>query len=550
MLMKRFSWKIRDFISSPKAGLVGNTLMVVLFFVLAIVFSQRSIADATSDNLILDIVANVFANGVAISVILVEIAAFLVRKVIDWADTKLEESDKTSDDHHGIVHFYSGHAKAAKIEKDKNYFSRVGNYLTINRLRDTSLPRKWAEKYYLGSIRQPHADVHSSVYQNTTHDLDMFYDTESEGLAIPSVNIFANLEGNVKIKFMDSSDVFPLPSFVINNSKLLMEAHRTSNTDNVETIRMNDLSYIDTTKTLTIHTGRTCYNNMLLTNRCMDYEFAPKLSLRQVYEYRDTVLPLDKTVLGNQIGIEGLVITTDGWTLIEKRRNNQRTTWRNKYSQPISLSMKKSAMKLSGADDTIPATTAEANDRIRNMISKFLFGNFGLSIDEDYSFETEKNFMGIARDLLEGGKPNMYFYVVVNMDHKQLKQKLEGIYTDPSSDKKRPDISANNLQRRFYLYELEKAKVDFNYIMNMKLNKCERLYRIRPYEKKYHKPLANLIMRMVCMRDQIKMKYRRVFENNYRKECGEAFLGCLAYYELCKDRINEERQRLAADNQA
>ena len=61
MLMKRFSWKIRDFISSPKAGLVGNTLMVVLFFVLAIVFSQRSIADATSDNLILDIVANVFA---------------------------------------------------------------------------------------------------------------------------------------------------------------------------------------------------------------------------------------------------------------------------------------------------------------------------------------------------------------------------------------------------------------------------------------------------------------------------------------------------------
>lgn len=289
---------------------------------------------------------------------------------------------------------------------------------------------------------------------------------------------------------------------------------------------------------------------MLLTNRCMDYEFAPKLSLRQVYEYRDTVLPLDKTVMGNQIGIEGLVITTDGWTLIEKRRNNQRTTWRNKYSQPISLSMKKSAMKLSGADDTIPATTAEANDRIRNMISKFLFGNFGLSIDEDYSFETEKNFMGIARDLLEGGKPNMYFYVVVNMDHKQLKQKLEGIYTDPSSDKKLPDISANNLQRRFYLYELEKAKVDFNYIMNMKLNKCERLYRIRPYEKKYHKPLANLIMRMVCMRDQIKMKYRRVFENNYRKECGEAFLGCLAYYELCKDRINEERQRLAADNQA
>ena len=26
----------------------------------------------------------------------------------------------------------------------------------------------------------------------------------------------------------------------------------------------------------------------------------------------------------------------------------------------------------------------------------------------------------------------------------------------------------------------------------------------------------------------------------YKKECGEAFLGCLAYYELCKDRIQAE----------
>ncbi len=73
----------------------------------------------------------------------------------------------------------------------------------------------------------------------------------------------------------------------------------------------------------------------------MDYMIGDKLSIRQIYEYRSHVMPLDMTRLGNQIGVEGLIITKDGYTLIEKRPNSARTTWRDKFAQPISLSMKK-----------------------------------------------------------------------------------------------------------------------------------------------------------------------------------------------------------------
>jgi hypothetical protein len=318
-----------------------------------------------------------------------------------------------------------------------------------------------------------------------------------------------------------------------------MEAHKTSHSNNVETIRLNDISYNREMKKLIFHTCRTNYNQMLLTNRCMDYEFSTKLTIREIYEYRDKILPLSKTRMGNQIGVEGLVITSDGWTLVEKRLHTRQTTWRDKFSQPISLSLKKKDMGLKDDEIIAPFSDAAA-EKLNKMIAKHLKESYELEIDtaeekKDYSFDLKTNFLGVARDLLEGGKPNLYFYVIVRMNHRELKQQMEKRACNSEA------IKTENLKRKYYLYPLEEIKIGFDYSMNMNLRNAELINRVREYDSMENRKKRNIFEKRRFYINSAKLHIRRAFHKNYRKECGEAFLSCIAFYELCKQRIEEER---------
>lgn len=521
---KRISRHFKEFLGSMWAPFAGDVLLMVIFFGLAVMFS--------SDGDIKNVFGGIFANGVAISVVLVEVMILLVGRIRKRIDISLEESEKTADDHHAIIRMYKDYKRMPAEERGKNYSSDLGRLLTIETLTERGKTDKKMIAQYKAIVHDPKSEIGNTRKEIRRYQKDYVVE-------LPDVNIFANVEGNVQVSFQDSLTEYRLPNFIENNSISIMEAHKTSKSKNVETIRLSGHAYDDETKTLTMKTGRTCYNHMLLTNRCMDFAVGTGLTIREMYEYRSRVLPLGETQLGNQIGIEGLVITTDGWTLIEKRKHTQRTTWRDKFAQPISLSMKKSDMGLEGTK-TLGASHGDAQKAISKMIRKHLDG-FGLRMyDEnhpeepwDYQFDLSRNLLGISRDLLEGGKPNLYFYVMVNCTGEQLVARLQEAAEGEDSP-----VKEENLSRKYYVYPLDAIAVDYNYVMEMDMGRAMRVYRRRKWEDE---PWENFKATLQVDCDKAKMWYRRNVRKRYKKECGEAFLGCLAYYELCSERIDRDR---------
>lgn len=527
MNKKRVSRRLKNFFQSMWAPFAGDMVLMAIFFALALAFS--------ADSDIKEVFGGIFANGVAISVVLVEIMILIIGRIQKRIDISLEESEKTADDHHSIIRMYRDYKPIKESERSQNYSSETGRKMTIEMLVDRSKKEKRMLKQYKEMVHDAASEI-----DTTKREINEF--VSKRVVEFPDVNIFTNVEGNVQIHFEDKPKEYQLPNFIESNAISIMEAHKTSKSKNVETIRLSGHSYNEEAKSLTLKTGRTCYNHMLLTNRCMDFPIGTDLSIREIYEYRSQVLPLPVTKMGNQIGIEGLIITTDGMTLIEKRNHSQRTTWRDKFAQPISLSMKKSDIGLEGRQ-TLEETHEAAQAAFQKMLKKHLEG-FGLRMYEeenpdapwDYRFELSRNFLGISRDLLEGGKPNMYFYVVVNCTGEELAERLE--------EAARPDdsmVKEENLDRKYYVYPLDKIAIDYNYIMDMDLKYARRVYRRRDSEKENLDSLKGLAKER---HNRAKMRYRTKVKKIYEKECGEAFLGCLSYYELCKDRIQKEQMEL------
>ena len=265
----------------------------------------------------------------------------------------------------------------------------------------------------------------------------------------------------------------------------------------------------------------------------MDYRLNGSVSVREVYEFKNTVSPLSETMLGNQIGINGLIFTRDGYLLIEKR-GRKKTTWKDKFAQPISLAMKESDLRLDEAGK-LGGTPEAAEENFRKIVLTTIGKNFGISEEDILPFRAENNFFGIARDLLEGGKPNFYFYVVTKRNAAELAEFLE--------DKARraaekcgapgevlPKLSQDKLDNAFYLVKYDDIRVDFGYDLKL----CARsVYRIR---RKFF-PLASVAAQAF---DGLGFRFRRAFGGKVEKECGEALLACLSFAHICRDRLKKE----------
>ena len=145
--------------------------------------------------------------------------------------------------------------------------------------------------------------------------------------------------------------------------------------------------------------------------------------------------------------------------------------------------------------------------------------------------------MGIARDLLEGGKPNMYFYVVTKATAKELavmldkKAKLASKNNfSPKFDKKRvktdeklPGLTVGKLDSSFYLVPYADITVDYNYRLKLNPKKVIRLHR------KYA-PRVKWISQAF---DGFGYKVKRALGIGITRACGEALLACLYFAGTC-----------------
>ncbi|MDE6059088.1 MAG: hypothetical protein K2G44_03505 [Clostridia bacterium] len=341
----------------------------------------------------------------ALSVFLVPVLSIWITGRVMRSKAKLEEDLKIEPDHHKIICQYSKHSRELiDHEKlDDNMCNKDGVMMSLCSVNGKG-------EY------NPVRDVHSDAFFERQRDINTF---KNGRLLLPSVSVFTNTQG-VTISFDDCLDRYELPMLLQENAAKLMSAHRASNVSNGSTIRLNDFTYENSR--LVLSTQRSGYMSMLMTNRCMDFDM-DGMTVRALYEHGSAVSPLKKSKLCNQIGINGLVYTNDGYLLVEKR-GHKKAVWKNKFAQPISLALKLSDVK-TDSEGKIGPSPADAEACFKNVIAKTLRGNFGLALDSDYTFNLSKNFMGIARDLLEGGKPNLYFYVVANMSGAELKNYLE-----------------------------------------------------------------------------------------------------------------------------
>ena len=505
-MKKKFYKFLKKLFSNFWVRLIGLIGVILAIFALAGKFqSLKTFWEAIKEFI---------TSGDTISIVVVAAVSLIIASFAVRAGKYLEESMKVEDDHHKIICKYSGHKKK---DADKEKANSDGEFMYLSNLPDK---RKRPQN--------PEGDKHSKAFKTRESDINAY---RGGKLYLPSLNVYANVDGDTEVQIDDSPEKFPLPRFVRDNALALMEAHKGSSFNNGVTIRLNDVVVSGDNK-LTLQTGRSQYFDMLITNRCMDYRLNDLLSLRDVFESGPTVSPLKDSQLGNQIGINGLIFTTDGYLLVEKR-GYHKTTWKNKFAQPISLAMKKSDIKNFDEKGKI-ADSAEKvfSDIILGTIKK----NFGLTKENIVEFQLSKNFLGIARDLLEGGKPNMYFYVTVNMTAQQLDKFLEDKAKEASSDddsldrSNLPDLSNDKLDSDYYLVRYKDFVINYRYYLSLKARDIifvKRLY-------------APRVKKCVSATDGGYYRHKCRVNGSIKRECGEALLACLYYAEVCKDRLQKE----------
>lgn len=505
--MKKKIYKVlKKVFSNFWVRLIGLVAIIVGIFALAGAFkSLETLWTAIKDFI---------TSGDTLSIIVVAAVSLIIASFALRGEKFLEESMKADDDHHKIICKYYGHEKT---ELRKNNYTSNGAFMYLSNLPSN---RK--------APRNPHKDKHSKDHKRRQEDIQAYVDGK---LYLPNVNVYANIKGDTQVSIADTSDKFKLPRFVRDNTLNLMEAHGHSNFSNNVTIRLNDVEVTNGNQ-LTLKTGRSQYFDMLITNRCMDYKLNDMLSIRDVYESGNTVSPLAESQLGNQIGINGLIFTKDGYLLVEKR-GYHKTTWKNKFAQPISLAMKKSDIKCLEDNNTITH-----KDSVEDIFSDIILGtiekNFGLTKDDIVEFNLSQNFLGIARDLLEGGKPNMYFYVTVNMTAQQLDKLLEDKAQKASKALKDeinfPELSTDKLDSDYYLIRYKDFVIDYHYNLAVKARNIifvKRLY-------------APRVSKIASATDGVYYRHKCRINGSIKRECGEALLACLSYVEACKDRLEKE----------
>jgi len=497
----------------------SNFLVQLVLMLGCIVFVFWLSGAFDSPDKIWEAIVELITSTDVLSVVFIALVSLIVARVLIRTKKILEESMKIEDDHHKIVLKYSGHKRGKEFDPkpDKTFFLSGGVFMHLN-----SVPEKRRKP------KNPVKDIYAKDYAKREKDIKDYMNGK---LYLPSVNVFANIGGDTQVVFQDEITEYHTPSFVTENTLLLMKAHITSKMTNSMTVRLNDVSYEN--GTLTLMTKRSHYFDMLVTNRCMDYKMDGAVSLRDVYEAGDTVSALKDSELCNQIGINGLIFTRDGKLLVEKR-GRKKTTWKDKFAQPISLALKVKDLEL-GEGEKIGNTPEAADEALKKVILKTIKDNFGLTESTIRGFSLKRNFMGLARDLLEGGKPNLYFYVVADMDSTEFEKFLYGKYQAAAKGKGNRDgdlpvVTKEKMDSAYYLIDGRDVRFDYDYAVKLKAKKMTRIkHKFRPRTNAFGEAFEGFGYRL-----------KRAFGGSIKKECGEAFLACMYFGELCKPRILEE----------
>lgn len=212
-------------------------------------------------------------------------------------------------------------------------------------------------------------------------------------------------------------EFFELDPFIKSNFFGLIEAHAMSDTTRSVTVRLKEVVHPKGNNLAVIRTMRSTYLSHLLTNRALDYELKPEMTIRSLFENSDTLIPPQRSRMSNHFGINALVFLKDEkegnekWLLLP-HRGPRATVAKNKVTASIATRLKMEKLQGKYAGKLEPKYVQK--DCIFDCIAD------AIQIPEKWVINNHNKihiqFLGLSRDIYEGGKPTLFYTVHLDMN--------------------------------------------------------------------------------------------------------------------------------------
>jgi len=228
---------------------------------------------------------------------------------------------------------------------------------------------------------------------------------DDNGKYIPVIFETSICDKNIEINDCPSKE-YQLPQIAVQYYEHLLSAHQTSNIYNNINVRVSE--WHETNSAFVISTGRTTYYNGLVTNRAMDYEIEKGITIRQLYECGPYIHKLEHSVLSNHLGFNGFLESEDHFFAFVYRQKNTsigKRTWGNSVGACLKskYALKDNLLSIEGLENGF---LSEFEDEIK--IKRQDLNDIGSQLRKIIVISA-------YRDLVEGGKPQLFVYAKSNL---------------------------------------------------------------------------------------------------------------------------------------
>lgn len=163
-------------------------------------------------------------------------------------------------------------------------------------------------------------------------------------------------------------------------------------------------------RTLTFQ--KSSYFHYLQTNLALDFKDPSIGSLREhIVQNQDGKIELlEKSILANVLGINGLVFSSDGYIIFQKRKDNVLVRPKelcSGFSGTVDKKDITDAIQIGGYLSNLPALREKEEE----------LGVRGNEVKN-------RIFLGITRELIRGGTPEMFYAVDLNIDHNEILRRI------------------------------------------------------------------------------------------------------------------------------
>ena len=176
------------------------------------------------------------------------------------------------------------------------------------------------------------------------------------------------------------------------------------------TIRLNQI--IQDIDKLTLVVSKAHYLDHIATNYAMDALLVERgwtKSLRDIINPGKRLEPLETSLLANHIGVSVLIITSDNYLILPIRSHEKVSIWHKQVMPSISGAASYDEDMWSTRKGPVAAWMREGREEL------------GL---ENSNFEEPGIFLGITREFLRGGKPELFFTTHITLTKTKLEQKF------------------------------------------------------------------------------------------------------------------------------